>query len=61
MSSPGIGQGEQVLKIKSASFESAISALGELYEGYGETRVYVKKKPVNNTDRLFYLLCPVLK
>lgn len=43
MASPGIGQGEYFLKNKPASFDSAIAALGELYEGYQETRNYINK------------------
>lgn len=43
MASSGIGQGDYVFKRKSDSFEAAIFSLGELYEGYTETRDYVKK------------------
>lgn len=43
MANPGVGQGEAIFKTKSAAFDSAISALSELYEGYEETRAYVKK------------------
>lgn len=43
MASAGIGEGDYVFKHKSDSFESAIFSLGELYEGYKETRDYVKK------------------
>ncbi|RYG17797.1 MAG: hypothetical protein EOO07_10330 [Chitinophagaceae bacterium] len=43
MSSPGVGQGEHFLKNKSEAFESAISALVELYDGHKETRSYIKK------------------
>ncbi len=43
MSSAGIGEGDAIFKGQAAAFELAISALGELYEGYEETRMYVKK------------------
>lgn len=43
MTSPGVGKGECFLKNKSTAFESSISALSELYEGYNETRAFVKK------------------
>ncbi len=43
MASSGVGQGEYILKDASANFETAISALGELYEGYKETRTYINK------------------
>ena len=43
MESPGVGQGEYVLKYKSSGFDSAILALGELHEGYKKTEAYVKK------------------
>lgn len=43
MASPGVGQGEYVFKGKSNAFELAIFSLGELYDGYDETRTYVKK------------------
>jgi hypothetical protein len=43
MASPSVGQGDFVCKHKSDRFESAIYALGELYEGYKETDIYIKK------------------
>lgn len=43
MASPGVGHGEYFLKGKSASFESAIAALSELYQGYKETKAYIAK------------------
>lgn len=43
MAASGVGQGEYILKDKSANFEVAISALSELYEGYKETRSYIDK------------------
>ncbi len=42
MASPGIGRGEPFLQSKPATFESAISALGQLYEGLSATRAYVR-------------------
>lgn len=43
MASPGVGQGDYVFNKNSSGFESAIFALGELYDGYRETRDYIKK------------------
>ncbi|MCE3253590.1 MAG: hypothetical protein K0Q67_2610 [Cellvibrio sp.] len=43
MASPGVGQGDCIFKGKSTAFESAIFSLGELYDGYDETRAYVKE------------------
>ena len=43
MASPSIGQGDYVFKQKSNGFEAAMFALGELYDGYKETKHYVKK------------------
>jgi hypothetical protein len=42
MKSPGVGHGEFFLKQKSVAFESAMVALSQLYEGYAETKRFVK-------------------
>ncbi len=46
-SSPGInvgmGEGDYIFKHKSDAFESAIVAVGELYDSYKKTKDYVKK------------------
>lgn len=43
MASASIGQGDCVFKNKSEGFESAVFALGELYDGIKETKDYIKK------------------
>lgn len=43
MASPGVGQGDYVFKNKSKGFDSAISALGELYDGLKKTELYIEK------------------
>lgn len=46
-SSPGVnvgkGGGDYIFKNKSESFDAAVSALVELYDGYKQTRAFVKK------------------
>lgn len=41
--SVGSGEGDYIFKDKSDAFESAIAAVGEVYDGYRQTKDYVKK------------------
>lgn len=41
--SVGSGEGDYIFKQKSDAFESAIAAVGELYDSYNQTKDYVKK------------------